>query len=40
MTEFELGCIFVTFCLIYGIICFGLGVIYAKRVDKAESDGN
>lgn len=40
MTWIEIVCVIFTFCLIYGFICFGLGILYAKRMDKRESNEN
>ena len=37
MTWVEIISIFVAFCLIYGLICFMLGVLYgAERIHKRE----
>jgi len=38
MTFFEGLCILITFCMIYGMICFGLGVMYGSRNSERKCD--
>ena len=38
MTLFEGLSIFLTFCMIYGFMCFGLGVLYGYRNAEGQCD--